>query len=81
MTPEQFTYWLQGFIELTDSDDVAVLDAPQWKMIKDHLKEVFDKRTPDRQLIKDNLGVFRIHEPRKFDNPQLTDEPYPRFIC
>lgn len=44
MTPEQFTYWLQGFTELTG-------DRPtesQWLAIKDHLKLVFNKITPDR---------------------------------
>ncbi len=48
MTPEQFCYWLQGFVELTNSDKDAILDAPEWKMIKDHLKEVFHKKTPER---------------------------------
>jgi len=46
MNSESFTYWLQGFVELSESD--AVPNEKQWLMIKDHLKLVFDKKTPDR---------------------------------
>lgn len=46
MTPDQFTYWLQGHVELLDSDKPPT--KKQWKIIKDHLKLVFDKQTPDR---------------------------------
>jgi hypothetical protein len=46
MTPESFTYWPQGFVELSESD--AVPNEKQWLMIKDHLKLVFDKKTPER---------------------------------
>lgn len=47
MTPEQFTYWLQGFVEvdnaMTPNKDLPV---EQWQVIKDHLKTVFHKVTP-----------------------------------
>ncbi|QIC87519.1 hypothetical protein F0336_14145 [Serratia liquefaciens] len=42
MTPEQFTYWLQGFVEL--HGDLPTDD--QWKSIKEHLQTVFVKVTP-----------------------------------
>jgi hypothetical protein len=45
MTPENFTYWLQGFIELQST---TVPSEQQWKAIKDHLALVFTKVTPDR---------------------------------
>ena len=49
MSPEIFTYWLQGFVELTETDsDACTLSDKQWLVIKDHLKLVFDKKTPDR---------------------------------
>lgn len=48
MTPETFTYWLQGFVELSESNSIP--NEKQWLMIKDHLKLVFDKKTPDRNL-------------------------------
>lgn len=46
MTPEQFAYWLQGFVEITHQMERP--SEQQWAVIKDHLKQVFDKRTPDR---------------------------------
>ena len=45
MTAEQFAYWLQGFMEMADPIE---LTANQTQQIKDHLKLVFDKQTPDR---------------------------------
>ena len=48
MTPEQFTYWLQGFVEVT-GNPAMTSDRPtdeQWKIIKDHLQTVFHKVTP-----------------------------------
>lgn len=45
MTPERFTDWLQGFVEIQQSESIT---DTQWLIIKDHLKLVFDKKTPDR---------------------------------
>ena len=47
MTPEQFTYWLQGFMEMADPKE---LNKTQTQQIKDHLKLVFDKKTPEVSL-------------------------------
>lgn len=55
MTPEQFAYWLQGFMEMADPKE---LNKTQTQQIKDHLKLVFDKKTPDR-----------IHEPERGNPP------------
>jgi hypothetical protein len=44
MTPEQFCYWLQGFIELTDGSTPP--NVFQWKNVQEHLKLVFEKATP-----------------------------------
>ena len=46
MTPERFTDWLQGFVEIQQSESIT---DTQWLIIKDHLKLVFDKKTPDRK--------------------------------
>ncbi len=48
MTPEQFTYWLQGFIEM---ENPKTLNLKQTQMIKDHLKQVFIKKTPERKTL------------------------------
>lgn len=47
MNEQTFCFWLQGFVELSDTDTIS---EKQWLMIKDHLKLVFDKKTPDRQV-------------------------------
>jgi len=52
MNSEQFTYWLQGFFELSGS--TALTDI-QVLVIKDHLKLVFEKKTPDRSENIPNL--------------------------
>lgn len=43
MTPENFVYWLHGFLELSHQ---VSLDDIQTRMIRDHLKLVLDKKTP-----------------------------------
>ncbi len=43
MTPEAFCYWLQGALELGDMKEMSPEEV---KIIKDHLKLVFDKLTP-----------------------------------
>ena len=44
MTAEQFTYWLQGFMETAEPKK---LNEKQTKIIKDHLALVFTKVTPN----------------------------------
>lgn len=48
MTPEQFTYWLQGFVEISQKPPTD----KEWLVIKDHLATVFNKVTPDRTTIR-----------------------------
>lgn len=43
MTPDQFTYWLQGFVETNGGKAPT---KQQWQIIKDHLKLCFNKVTP-----------------------------------
>ncbi len=49
MTAEQFTYWLQGFMEMANPTE---LNATQTTQIKDHLALVFNKQTPARTVPK-----------------------------
>jgi hypothetical protein len=42
MTPENFCYWLQGRVEFSDKCPTQ----EEWALITEHLKLVFDKRTP-----------------------------------
>lgn len=43
MTPEQFAYWMHGFVELNGG---AMPSDAQWKSIQQHLATVFQKVTP-----------------------------------
>jgi hypothetical protein len=63
MTPENFAYWLQGFVELHDSEK---LSKEQWASIKDHLKLTMNKQTPQR-----TIGL----KPLEFDNDNFTPNP------
>jgi hypothetical protein len=47
MTTQDFAYWLQGYVEISNG---KMVDETQWNIIKDHLKEVFVKSTPDRYV-------------------------------
>ena len=47
MTPENFTYWLQGFFEVQNP---STLDEVQTQIIKDNLALVFKKETPNYSL-------------------------------
>ena len=43
MNHTEFTYWLQGFVEMNGGKDPT---KEQWRMIKDHLQTCFVKVTP-----------------------------------
>lgn len=47
MTSLEFCYWLQGFLELTSNDRFRHLNNEQIKVVEDHLKLVFEKKTPN----------------------------------
>jgi len=45
LNSRDFTFWLQGFFELSNED--VTLSHRQLQIIKDHLNLAFDKETPD----------------------------------
>lgn len=54
MTHDQFTYWLQGFVEMNGGKEPT---KAQWKMIKDHLQLCFKKLTPPLQPYAKGVGT------------------------
>lgn len=67
MTAEQFTYWLQGFIETADPKSI---DEKQTQIIKDHLALVFTKVTPEYKntpIINYPSGVRDFSKPYDID--------------
>ncbi len=77
MTPEQFTFWLQGFLEI---ENPLELNATQTQIIKDHIALVFNKETPERQKaprIKESPPVIIINqdtEPEKLPFKYMNDK-------
>ena len=65
MNAQDFCYWLQGFIEMNPN---AMLTHTQWEVLKDHLKLVMDKKTPERPI---QIGIA----PPKIQFPPVA----PRF--
>ena len=73
MTPEQFTYWLQGFMEI---ENPTMLSKEKVQIIKDHLATVFNKVTPDRPTY-DLINLFPPIPPLPFPPlPLGCDNPY-----
>jgi len=68
-SPQDFCCWLQGFVELQDSDSIS---DKQWLVIKDHLKLVFDKKTPDRSITI-SAPEIKIGDCPKTDFGKLSD--------
>jgi len=48
MSPENFVYWLNGFLEIGGP---TALNPIQVQIIKDHLDLVLDKKTPIRLVL------------------------------
>lgn len=65
MTERDFLYWLQGFLEMSEA---KTLDEKQVQIIKDHIKLVAVKVTPDYPF-----GLTRHHPMLPLTNPISTE--------
>ena len=54
MTSEQFGYWLQGYVEITNNQPP---NATQWQIIGDHLNETLKKPS----AIRVDMGPFPVY--------------------
>lgn len=70
MNSEQFTYWLKGFFEISDTNN---LSAKQVQIIRDHLDLVFNKVTPDRV---DFVTTKNVVDSLRIKKPISKDELY-----
>ena len=74
MTPENFCYWLQGLLELSNP---TTLDETQINIIKDHLEVVFKKETPAYSL----KNLFNQAQKNKGICPEIEDKPSLNITC
>ena len=68
MSPEQFSYWLQGFVELNGGKAPT---AAQWKSIKEHLAEVFVKVTPPVSVETKTPDVHQETKKKRLDTRSI----------
>jgi len=93
MTPENFAFWLQGFVELTQGQTP---NPAQWKSICEHLDLVFKKLTPPVAPLTvptttkpiDWAEMQRIFRNEPWPNPPYTvtcdagqSKPSSVFLC
>lgn len=58
MTPQDFTYWLQGFVEITGG-----LNRPseqQWNVIKEHLQLTMEKKTTGTIMLTETNSLDKL---------------------
>lgn len=71
MTPENFVYWLQGFLELQGPIDI---NEQQVKIIKDHIALVLKKETPGHIFYQ--IPKLQISDNFKSDPPVPLLTPF-----
>jgi hypothetical protein len=62
MTTENFAYWLQGFVELTDGQSRP--SEMQWILIKRHLDLVFNNVTSPAEEVKE-VKVVKLNPSKR----------------
>jgi len=72
MNSEEFTYWLQGALEMNPEMLDKGMSPQQVRTIQDHLNLVFNKVTPDR------FEGITIQDSNSTGNPQPQ---HPGSIC
>jgi hypothetical protein len=84
MTPEQFVYWLQGYMEINEKAD-ETMSPRQVQIIKDHLAKVLDKKTPTYTLSGTGTTTMPgsiTNVPYYYENPGQSGTPRTGdFIC
>lgn len=71
MSPENFVYWLQGWIELNKTiDHRGGATEETLKCIEDHLNLVLKKDTPKRKQLPEM-------PPIPVQGPTIVDAPFP----
>jgi len=72
MNHDQFTYWLQGFVEMNGGN---MPNEWQWRMIKDHLQTCFVKVTstyPQSPVTPSIPDMWSWGKPTPYPTPYTT---------
>lgn len=78
MTPENFAYWLKGFIEISET---STLNEKQTQIIKDHLDLVFNKVTPTYEnTVNDTKTDEKVSKRKKISFQDILKECNPTEI-
>lgn len=78
MTPEAFCYWLQGYFEVDSVEySCTELSPAQIECIKDHLKLVFEKKTPHYD---DYRPVMKLGEIEPFPPTGVPTNPLLDYV-
>jgi hypothetical protein len=85
LTAENFIYWLNGYFEISSSDK---LSKEQVQIIRDHLKECFNKVTPNRSVGLKSVWhdnppniVCGLQSSNSFGDPLVTYSNTPPVSC
>lgn len=77
MTPQEFTYWLQGALEVNPDMLKDGMTPEQVQTVQDHLNLVFNKVTPDR-FRKEKTDIPEIKkENLEVKSEEITFHPFP----
>lgn len=76
MTPENFVYWLQGFIELDETESVEGFSVRQRRLIENHLKLVLENKSDSYDDLKDEDDECEEDEEEYCDDEDIKSDPF-----
>lgn len=85
MTPEQFAYWLRGFVELHPGKDKEwTPTTDQWKEICGHLDKVFTNETisvEEALLTNKHRGGTLSNTPKQYCYKDVSQAGKGGIVC
>lgn len=75
MSPENFVYWLQGFIELDETESVEGFSVRQRRLIENHLKLVLENKSDSYDELKDKDKKCEDEE-EYCDDEDVKSDPF-----
>lgn len=78
MTPENFVYWLQGFVELDETESVEGFSVRQRRLIENHLKLVLENKSDSYdQSTDDESEEDELEDEEEYrDDEDIKSDPF-----